>query len=125
MVERLFGSGSLRALEAMLSYASERQRVIASNIANVDTQGFRTRDLPEADFARALDRAFAGLDPEAGFVAREAEDAGPLKPGGNNVDLELEMARMARNNAFHGTAAALLAHQFSLLREAISGHVSG
>jgi len=52
-----------------------------------------------------------------------AADAGTLKPGGNNVDLEIEMAKMVRNNALHGTAAALLAHQYSLLREAISGHV--
>jgi hypothetical protein len=33
------------------------------------------------------------------------------------------MAKMVRNNALHSTAAALLAHQYSLLREAISGHV--
>ncbi len=125
MLNRLFGSGSLSALETMLSYASERQRLIAANVANVDTEGYRTRDLSEGDFREALDRAFAGLDPSVRFGSREASDAGPLKPGGNNVDLELEMAKMVQNSALHSTAAALLAHQFSLLREAVLGHGIG
>ena len=125
MLERLFSSRSLRALETMLGYASERQRVIAANLANVETRGYRTRDLSEADFGRALERAFAGGDLPAGLDPREADEAGALKPGGNNVDLELEVAKMARNTLLHSTAAALLAHQFSLLREAISGRVNG
>jgi flagellar basal-body rod protein FlgB len=123
MLDRLFSSGSLPALEAMLTYASERQRVIATNIANVDTVGYRTQDLPEGDFVHVLDRAFRGQAGPVRFEARGAEDAGALKPGGNNVDLELEMAKMVRNTALHSTAAALLAHQFSVLREAVAGHV--
>ena len=53
-----------------------------------------------------------------------AADAGTLKPNGNNVDLDLEMAKMVRNQSLHATATALLAQQFSLMREAISGRVS-
>jgi flagellar basal-body rod protein FlgB len=124
MLERLFRSGSLPALETMLTYASARQRVLAANVANVDTLGYRTQDLPEDDFRRALQRAFGGEAPPAGFNPGASADAGPLKAGGNNVDLELEMAKMARNTLLHGTAAALVAQQFALLREAVSGHVS-
>ncbi len=58
------------------------------------------------------------------FEPRPADESGTLKGGGNNVDLDLEMARMVRNQSLHATAAALLAQQFSLLREAISGRVS-
>jgi len=112
MLNRLFGHGSVPTLEALLHYASARQRVLAANIANVDTAGYTARDLP--DFRRALSRSL-----EAGPAA----DAGPLKPNGNNVDLEIELSKMARNSALHGTAAALLAQQFTLLREAIAGHV--
>ena len=124
MLDRLFRSGSLPALETMLTFTSTRQRVLAENVANVDTLGYRTRDLSEGDFRRAMERAFGGEAPPAGFLPAEAGDAGPLKPGGNNVDLELEMAKMARNTLLHGTAAALLGQQFALLREAVSGHVS-
>ena len=101
MIERLFSRGSVSTLEAMLTFASKRHQVIAANIANVDTVGYRTRDLAEL----------------------RSVDAGVLKPNGNNVDLEIEMAKMVRNTALHSTAAALLAQQFMLLREAIAGRV--
>ncbi|HZE96524.1 MAG TPA: flagellar basal body protein [Planctomycetota bacterium] len=116
MLDRLFGGGSLRALEVMLSFASERQTVIAGNIANVSTPGYGARDLSESGFQAELDRAFAGqgrMSPSFGVAET-----------GQNVDLELEMTRMVRNTDFHSTAAALLAHQFSLMREAISGRVN-
>lgn len=115
-MNRLFTGASLSAAEAMLRFASERQKLLAGNIANVDTVGYRSRDLTESDFRRML----------AGIVEIRpgpAADAGALKPGGNNVDLEIEMAKMARNSALHSTAAALLAQQFTLLREAIAGRV--
>ena len=57
------------------------------------------------------------------FKTGPAADAGRVKAGGNNVDLEIEMAKMVRNSALHSTAAALLTHQFALLREAVAGHV--
>jgi flagellar basal-body rod protein FlgB len=119
MLNRLFGRGSLPALEAMLTFASARQKVLAANIANVDTAGYRARDLSETDFQRLL----RGQEERAAFREGPAADAGPLKPGANNVDLELETAKMVRNSALHSTAASLLTHQFALLREAIAGHV--
>jgi flagellar basal body rod protein FlgB len=91
--------------------------VIAANIANVDTVGYRARDLSAPDFRKSLAEAFQLREGRAG-------DAGILKPNGNNVDLEIEMARMVRNSALHGVAATLLANQFTLLREAVSGHVT-
>ena len=114
MLDRLFAGGSLSTLEGMLTYASARQKLIATNIANVETVGYRTRDLGVPDFRGALD----GM-----LRSAPAADAGPLKPNGNNVDLEIEMAKMVRNSALHSTAASLLAQQFALLREAIAGHV--
>ena len=124
MLDRLFSSGSLPVLEALLRFATERQRAIAGNVANVETIGYRSRDLSESSFRQELAKLFQGhgLTPEALRVG-PAADAGPLKANGNNVDLEIEMAKMVRNNALHSTAASLLAHQYSLLREAISGHV--
>ena len=123
MLNRLFSAGALPALEAMLTFASSRQRTIATNIANVDTAGYRTRDRSESDFQGRLARAFRGLASSPGVPEGLAADAGILKPNGNNVDLEIEMAKMVRNSALHSTAAALLAQQFAMLREAIAGHV--
>lgn len=123
MLSRLFDSGSLPALELMLKFAGARQKTIAANVANCDTAGYVTLDIPDHEFRGALTRAFQGQTEPVEFRPRASADAGVLKPGGNNVDLELEMAKMARNTALHGAAAALLAQQFNLLREAVAGHV--
>ncbi len=123
MIERMFNGASLSASEAMLIFASNRQKVIAGNIANVDTAGYKTQDLSEADFKRQLDNLFSSKGKPVVIRSGQADDAGALKPNGNNVDLEIEMAKMARNTALHSTAAAILAQQFTLLREAIAGRV--
>ena len=123
MLNRLFGGGSLPALEAMLSFASARQKLLAANIANVDTLGYKTRDLSEPGFQQLLERLLGGQEERVEFKTGPAADAGRVKAGGNNVDLEIEMAKMVRNSALHSTAAALLTHQFALLREAVAGHV--
>ena len=54
----------------------------------------------------------------------EAKDTGILKHIENNVDLEIEMGKMVKNSAMHSLATNLLAHQFNLLREAISERVN-
>ena len=122
-MNRLFNGASLSASEAMLIFASNRQKVIAGNIANADTAGYKTQDLSEADFKRQLDNLFSSKGAPVVIRSGPAADAGVLKPNGNNVDLEIEMAKMARNTALHSTAAAILAQQFTLLREAIAGRV--
>jgi len=122
-MNRLFNGASLSASEAMLIFASNRQKAIAGNIANVDTAGYRTQDVSESDFKRQLDNLFSSKGKPVVIRSGPAEDAGVVKPNGNNVDLEIEMAKMARNTALHSTAAAILAQQFTLLREAIAGRV--
>jgi flagellar basal body rod protein FlgB len=127
VIEGLFGRRSVPALDTLMRFAEARHRAIAGNIANIDTVGYRTLDVPVARFDEALARAF-----ETGDFSMRADvlrpaptaDAGTLKPTGNNVDLDIEMAKMVRNQSLYSMAAALLAQQFSLMREAISGHVS-
>jgi flagellar basal-body rod protein FlgB len=133
MIEALFNRGSVPVLNALLNYAGARHRAIAGNVANVDTAGYRTLDVPAAAFDAALARAFqerkastTGVFEVRGDVLGLAPsgDAGTLKLTGNNVDLDLEMAKMVRNQSLHATAAALLSQQFAMMREAISGHVT-
>jgi flagellar basal-body rod protein FlgB len=130
-VETIFDRGSLPVLEAMVRFSSARHKAIANNIANAETPGYRAVDVPAEDFQRALARAIrAQRDSRIGVFDRgdldaaplrfgAAREAGALKENGNNVDLEIEMGRLARNGMLHNLSAALLAHQFGLLREAI------
>jgi flagellar basal-body rod protein FlgB len=141
-MDRMFSRGSLPVAEALMSFASARQKVIANNLANVETVGYKARDLSEGDFRKALSRAYeeqgrslsnewrlervGTVSPRGGGVAAkdvETRDAGILKHIENNVDLEMEMGRMVRNQSLHSLAANLLSHQFSMLREAIAERV--
>lgn len=122
----MFDRGSIPALELMVRFSSVRHRVIAANLANVETTGYRAQDLPEQDFRTALLLALGGGsgEPRAElFRPGPAADAGPLKPGGNNVDMETETARMVRNQGLHAFATALLAQQLTMLREAVSERI--
>jgi flagellar basal-body rod protein FlgB len=130
-VETIFDRGSLPVLEAMVRFSSVRHKAIANNVANAETPGYRAIDVPEEDFKKALARAIQGQrDSRIGIFDRKILDAvplefgaaretGALKENGNNVDLEIEMGRLARNGMLHNLSAALLAHQFGMLREAI------
>ena len=145
MLERMFNRGSIPALEAMVSFASARHKTVAANIANADTPGYKVMDVNEGDFKKAMSRAFKAQNESSqgtwemerqgsvrpgrfgrALEARplEAKDTGILKHIENNVDLEIEMGKMVKNSAMHSLATNLLAHQFNLLREAISERVN-
>jgi flagellar basal-body rod protein FlgB len=75
--------------ERYMTLLSERQKLVASNIANVDTPGFHTKDL---DFHTALDQAMDGGSP----TVVEPENLA-TKSDGNNVDLDREARLLAEN----------------------------
>jgi len=75
--------------ERYMTLLSERQKLVASNIANVDTPGYRTQDI---DFRSAFENASAG---EAPTVVEPANLT--VKSDGNNVDLDREARLLAEN----------------------------
>lgn len=136
----MFNRGSLPALEAIMHFTTARHKALANNVANVDTVGYKAKDVPVAAFRKALARAFEAqkesrvgifaLEPARGITPSkygldvefvEAEDAGILKHTGNNVDLDIEMGKMVKNAGRHNTAAALVKHQLDMLHMAIRG----
>lgn len=84
------------ALQRAISGASLRQEVIANNIANAETPGFRRSDV---DFHSALAQAMKTGDPEAieatTFAPRQ--DSAVMRADGNGVDIDVESANMAKN----------------------------
>lgn len=106
---------NIRALSQALDRAAYRQRVIAQNVANVDTPGYRTVD---ADFRTHLANA-AGEEPTS-FHTREVP--GLLqRPDGNNVSLEREGLLMAETQLKFRAGAELLRVEFRRLQTAIQG----
>ncbi|QDU49718.1 flagellar basal body rod protein FlgB [Gimesia panareensis] len=57
MIDQILNSNTLPLLEKMAAFAERRQEVLAGNIANIDTPGYKMRDLPVADFQQALQEA--------------------------------------------------------------------
>ncbi len=110
-----------------LDYRMTRQGVLAGNLVNVDTPGYRRADIR---FDALLDQADAGLRrtdarhlPGPGKEAHYRTERGPrgTRPDGNGVDLDRELIRMSRNAGAFGDQAAVLTRLIGLSRMAISG----
>ena len=115
MFDRLeiFNLASARA-----QHAAARQAVVARNIANADTPGYRAQDI--ADFAetwRALQTRAGTGD---GQLPTRVIDAGtPASPNGNTVSLELEMLRGIDAQRAHSRALQVYGSAMSILRTSI------
>ncbi len=114
----LFTTPLIGLLSQALGLTSQRQTLISQNIANVDTPGYRTRDL---DFGRELQRALTVNDePSAAPIVREVPGLID-RPDGNNVNIDRESLLMAQNQLQFQTEVALLRSEFSRLQMAING----
>ena len=84
------------ALERAISGASMRQGVLANNLANAETPGFRRMDV---DFHDALSQAMESGEGAAieatNFSAKQ--DQQTMRADGNGVDIDTESAAMAKN----------------------------
>ena len=110
-------TGLLNVAERALDVAAARQRTIANNMANVDTPGFRTRDI---DFASEVQQA---LDRQVGngrFALRSRTVPGLVeRPDGNNVNVERESLLMAHTQLQFNTAIQVVRSEFKRLELAI------
>jgi flagellar basal-body rod protein FlgB len=98
-------------LEYYMDLLSTRQKLVGSNIANVDTPGYRTRDIDfHFEFMSQLD----GLQPNV-----IQPDGLKLKADGNDVSLDREARLMAENAIRFNAASNLLRSQIRVVRSAI------
>jgi len=117
-----------------LKIRARRGEILASNIANADTPGFKARDI---DFKNALAQATAGQTSSGGLetthtnhISGTAPFAGsetlyriPLQPSldGNTVDTQLEKTAYAENALQYQTTLNILSRKFGSLLGAIRG----
>ena len=111
MLDRVAGQ-----LERYMDLLSARQKLVASNIANADTPGYRTQDL---DFQSEFESA-AGLAPQAVEVGGLA-----VKNDGNSVNLDREARLLAENAMRFQVASSLMRSQIRVVRDAIQEGRSG
>jgi len=123
--ETLIETQLMRGLERVLDQASLRHRVLTTNLANVDTPGYRTREVPNftAEIEQAM-ASWAGEDattlPSMTPVARQVRGL-MERPDGNNVSVERESLLLAENQLRFQVAVAFLKSEFHRLSMAING----
>ena len=107
----------LQMLQGYLQVTQNRQQVVAANMANVDTPGYRTKDI---DFQGELARAMQGqpADQTEPFVH---EVTGLVtRPDGNNVSIDRESLLLSEVQLQFGIAEQLLKSDFKTLQMAIT-----
>jgi len=118
-------SANLSTLEQFLKLTTTREEMISSNMANVDTPGYRTKDINfQAEMQKAADNDASGLQ-TAGFTRGQdqgSEVKGLMeRPDGNNVNLDREGLLMSQTQLQYQMGVQLVKHQFHSLLSAING----
>ena len=103
------------ALGKYMDLLSARQKLIASNIANVDTPGYRTQDI---DFQSEFQNAIGGVSPVEVPGLKTNND-------GNNVSLDRENRLLSENALRFNIAAQLMKGQLSTLKMAVEEGKNG
>lgn len=110
----MFGSISFDAMSSALDSLSLRQRVIADNIANVQTPGYQAKRVM---FEDALASAVAdGTGRSSATIAASLE---PTREDGNNVNLDTETLANIDTNLRYQLATRAVDGKFALLRAAM------
>ena len=140
MSEGVFARGAVPVLEKALAFHEQRNALLARNIANASTPGYRPVDLDEREFGRLLQDAVQAREHgnlrsfSLGRSDRFAEGRdgslrssevpvreGQVRHDGNGFNVEREMARLADNTIAHERTALLLAGSYKLIEMAIRG----
>lgn len=144
MLDNLFTNTTIPVLEQVVNFSQARHNVLAGNVANLDTPGYRVRDLSTATFQARLKEAVeakhssprSASPSEAAYYTR-AERRSPdeamqevkdsiksiLYHDDSDVGLDQQVAEIIKNQTQHNTAIAVMRSQFDLLRTAISERV--
>lgn len=113
----LMNTPQIALAEKFLDLATARQSLLVSNIANVDTPGYRTQDMDfHAEMARALSE-----DPGTQTSPMVRDVPGLLsRPDGNNVSVDREGLLLAELQLKYQAATQALRQEFALIKNVVS-----
>lgn len=138
LLGNIFNRGRVALAAKVAIYAEARQAVLADNVANIDTPGYKARDLPLGEFQKMLARAAresresggpirlqstpsiqVGPDGTMVFQPVERDQNGILFHDQGNRDIETEMSEMVKTTLLHRVAVEVLRGQYESLEAAI------
>jgi flagellar basal-body rod protein FlgB len=127
MIEALFNQVNYIAAKKLLDATTLRQEAIASNLANIETPGYRRIDT-SSSFTAELQQAISSKNPDqiAGLQPRLEVDASAIAANrdGNTVQLETELSNLQQNSIEHALETQLITSSLLKLRLAITGRPS-
>jgi flagellar basal-body rod protein FlgB len=148
MVQGILNSTTVPLLEQVVRFTEMRQKLLVGNVANIDTPGYKSRDLPVEKFQQALRDALAGREtqqattgllssgspssqsqqsrsidrffPRELFEASEDNAQNITFQDGNNRSIERAMMEMRKNAAKQRFAIEVISSQLNMLQTVIS-----
>ena len=131
-IERLINQGNAPLLEQTVRFHAARHRLLAENLANASTPGYRTKDLSVDKFRQMLrNRVDAKRVAPPGTVSfddvgAEVEEParGLLFHDGNNRSMEQLMSDSAKNAMFHNMMVEMLRKQFDSIESALRERIA-
>lgn len=119
----------MQTAQSMARHASDRQTLIARNVANADTPGYRAQDMPSfTDTFEAPNQGIAMRATRANHITDGLGAAGQLTaidsggeaaPNGNTVSVEQEMVKAAEVRQQHDMAMAIYGKARDILRTSL------
>jgi flagellar basal-body rod protein FlgB len=120
-------------MKGRIDWLSQRQQVLARNIANADTPGYRPRDLKSFGFAEMVQSQAGHIDMERTspahlggqhpsvrrFAEREERHPFETAPSGNAVVLEEQMAKVNETSVAHKLTTQLYRKHLGMIRTAL------
>jgi flagellar basal-body rod protein FlgB len=139
----MFDSSALPLLEQVVTFTEARHGVLAGNIANSDTPGYKSRDLSVENFQSRLKEALASkseadIPPTyalnaqiTGQTSRNDEPWEKVRETAkdilyhdqHDVNLETQITEIAKNQVQHNLALSIMNAQFRMLRAAVTERV--
>lgn len=119
-----FGDKNIKLLEKLIDVSAIRHKVIANNIANVNTPGYKRL---EVSFENELKAALSGSSTkDVSFMqpkVKVAKNTGNTTPrnDGNNVTMEDEVSNLVKNSLSYNIYVQMLSKKFAALKTAIGG----
>lgn len=138
MLANLFNASTLPVLQETAAFTETRHGILAGNLANLDTPGYRVRDLSVETFQERLKEALETRSttsaPHQSLGITETPPDDPMRKvrdsmknilfhDGSDVGLEQQVTEISKNQFMHNLAISLMNHQFRLLQSAISERV--
>ena len=130
MPDKLSFGKTFHALEKAISIAQQRNAIISSNISNLDTPGYKTKDINfKSELARALetnhktdltrtDPRHISMQMNGDQMMETFEDQGEWN-GYNWANIDTEMTKLTENNLVYRTAVEALLRKMNLMKEVI------